>query len=142
MSPLGHIVERCGESCWYYCIYLRPCAFNGSVTVISRECSSCVVAVIFPCWRSYCKIEQPCKTTQGHNLTKPPSFSILAKGEGLFASYIPLLITERHTNSHGTTIIQSQCNDPRIPGHGDRLCFTAAACYQRLFCQNPEFIQL
>ena len=45
-------------------------------------------------------------------------------------------------NSHGTTIIQFECNDPRIPGHGDRLCFTAAACYQRLFCQNSEFIQL
>ena len=24
----------------------------------------------------------------------------------------------------------------------DLACFTAAACYQRLFCQNPEFIQL
>lgn len=68
-------------------------------------------------------------------MTKPLSFSILAKGEGLFASYIPLPITERHTNSHGTTIIQSQCNDPRIPGHGDRLCL------QQLHVTNDSFVK-
>lgn len=68
-------------------------------------------------------------------MTKPLSFSILAKGEGLFASYIPLPIAERHTNSHGTTIIQSQCNDPRIPGHGDRLCL------QQLHVTNDSFVK-
>lgn len=38
-------------------------------------------------------------------------------------------------NSHGTTIIQFECNNPRIPGHGDRLCL------QQLHVTNDSFVK-
>ena len=90
-------------------LYLR-------IMILSPETIMAWTAV----WNLFTRSIPQNKTSLFHNLTKPLSFSILAKGEGLLASD-----NRKAKDFPGTTLIQSKRNNPRFPGYGDRLYFTA-----------------